>query len=203
METFNSSNDSSTESDSYRTILPAYTSNNQYLLRSGFNQLKQDMGFTQIRFYCFKNATGRAFHIMTNEDTNGTNVVNFFTTSDNIPVACGSFTRLPDDNSSLAVNCDKWGQPTKNRWGHASKLTNDRLFVRPLTWSSTRFYRLKGGSDISVTTKRFPYQLVTFGRSLCDNFYRTSTILRIIQIGHMTLSEISIIGHSIREHWVH
>ena len=131
METLNSSNDSSTESDSYRTILQAYTSNNQYLLRSGFNQLKQDMGFTQIRFYCFKNATGRAFHIMTNEDTNGTKVVNFFTTSDNIPVACGSFTRLPDDNSSLAVNCDKWGQPTKNRWGHASKLTNDRLFVRP------------------------------------------------------------------------
>ena len=156
METFNSSNDSSTESDSYRTILSAYTSNNQYLLRSGFNQLKQDMGFTQIRFYCFKNATGRAFHIMTNEDTNGTNVVNFFTTSDNIPVACGSFTRLPDDNSSLAVNCDKWGQPTKNRWGHASKLTNDRLFVRPLTWSSTRFYRLKGGSRYQCDDKTFP-----------------------------------------------
>ena len=160
MESLNSSNDSSTESDSYRTILPAYTSNNQYLLRSGFNQLKQDMGFTQIRFYCFKNATGRAFHIMTNEYTNGTKVVNFFTTSDNIPVACGSFTRLPDDNSSLAVNCDKWGQPTKNRWGHASKLTNDRLFVRPLTWSSTRFYRLKGGSRYQCDDKTFPLSVI-------------------------------------------
>ncbi|KAJ7382418.1 hypothetical protein OS493_035067, partial [Desmophyllum pertusum] len=88
--------------DSYREMLPNYNSNNQFLLRNGFNQLKNDMGFTQIRFYCFKNETGRVFHIMTNKNTTRADVVKYFTESDTMPRACGSFTRLPDDNSSLA-----------------------------------------------------------------------------------------------------
>ena len=145
METSDSINDISSSSDSYRTILPAYTSNSQYLLRNGFNQLKQDIGFTQIRLYCFKKTRGRVFHIMTKEDTKGANVVKFFTSSNNIPKACGSFSRLPDDNSSLAVKCDKWGFPNTDRWGHENMLTDSRLFLRPMTLASVpRFYRLKG-----------------------------------------------------------
>ena len=130
------------QSDSYRGVLSNYSYNNQYLMRNGFKKLKQDMGFTQIRFYCFKKEIGRVFHIMTNKNSKGTDVVNFFTTSDTIPVACGSFTRLPDDNSSLAVNCDKWGVPTSNRWGQASFLTDDRLFKRPVVWRRTSFFQM-------------------------------------------------------------
>ena len=144
MKTLDSAQDKATQSDSYKTVLPKYTSNKQYLLRNGFNQLKQDMGFTQIRFYCYKKETGRVFHIMTNNGVEGTNVAKFFTTSNSVPVACGSFTRLPDDNSRLAVNCDKWGYPTKNRWGHESMLTNDRLYTRPLTLPYNSYYRLGG-----------------------------------------------------------
>ncbi|KAJ7382435.1 hypothetical protein OS493_035084 [Desmophyllum pertusum] len=66
------------ESDSYREMLPNYSSNNQFLLRNGFNQLKNDMGFTQIRFYCFKKERGRVFHIMTNKNTEGADVVKVF-----------------------------------------------------------------------------------------------------------------------------
>ena len=145
METSDSINDISSSTDSYRTILPAYASNSQYLLRNGFNQLKQDMGFTQIRLYCFKKTRGRVFHIMTKEDTKGAKVVKFFTSSNIMPKACGSFSRLPDDNSSLAVHCDKWGYPNTDRWGHGNMLTDSRLFFRPMTLTSVyRFYRLKG-----------------------------------------------------------
>ena len=142
---YNSNSDEAeSTSNSYKTILPKYRSNKQLLLRDGFNQLKQDMGFTQIRFYCFQKLVGRVFHIMTNNDVQGANVVAYFTTSNAMPVACGSFTRLPDDNSSLAVNCDKWGLPTSNRWGSRSFRTDDRLFKRPLIWSENAYFRTNG-----------------------------------------------------------
>ena len=128
-------------SNSYKTILPKYSSNKQFLLRDGFNQLKEDIGFTQIRFYCFQKLVGRVFHIMTNNDVKGAKVVAYFTTTNAMPVACGSFTRLPDDNSSLAVNCNKWGYPTSNRWGSQQYRTDDRLFKRPLTWRFKALFR--------------------------------------------------------------
>ena len=109
MEHLDSINDPIIMSDSYKTILPMYGSNNKYLLRNGFSQLKQDMGFIQIRFFCFKKLRGRVFHIMTNNDAKGADVVKYFTTSGTMPAACDSFTRLPDDNSTLAVSCHRWG----------------------------------------------------------------------------------------------
>ena len=138
METLDSVHDNSVESDSYKAILPKYTTNRQYLLRDGFNQLKQDMGFTQIRFYCFKKKAGRVFHIITNNDAKGADVIAFFTTSNTTAVACGSFTRLPEDNSTLAVNCDKWSG--SGLWGHPQILCNSRLFKLPIVWPySIRF----------------------------------------------------------------
>lgn len=132
------------KSNSYRMILPKYGSNNGLLMRKGFKSLHEDMAFTQIRFYCFKKGRGRVFHIMTNKNSKGTDVVKYFTTSNVMPVACGSFTRLPDDNSSLAANCDKWGHPTLNRWGHADYRKDHRLFSKPMVWALESFYRIHG-----------------------------------------------------------
>lgn len=137
MKTHDSFLDSRVESNSYRTILPNFNSNKQFLLRNGFGQLKQDTGFTQIRFYCFKKTTGRVFHIMTNNDAKGSAVLTFFTSSDNQAEACGSFTRLADDNSTLAARCDKWGYPSYNTWGHRSHLSDLRLFDKPVVWRNT------------------------------------------------------------------
>ncbi|KAL9987330.1 hypothetical protein ACROYT_G001617 [Oculina patagonica] len=142
MNDANSLQDASLNSNSYREILPNYNSNNQYLLRNGFNQFKNDTGFTQMRFYCFKKETGRVFHIMTNKNSSGANVAKFFTVSDTMPEACGSFTRLPDDNSTLAINCDSWGYPNTNRWGHISNLNDKRLYTRPFLWASKLYYTL-------------------------------------------------------------
>ena len=132
------------KSNSYRMILPEYGLNNRLLMREGFAALHEDMAFTQIRFYCFKKKPGRVFHIMTNKNSTGTDVVKYFTTSNVMPVACGSFTRLPDDNSSLAANCDKWGYPTLNRWGHRDYRKDNRLFSRPMIWRFELYYRIQG-----------------------------------------------------------
>ena len=142
MKDLNSPQDATVESNSYREILSNHSSNKHYLLRDGFNQLKNDMGFTQIRFYCFKKEAGRVFHIMTNNDAKGANVVEFFTESDTQPGACDSFTRLPDDNSTLAKNCDMWGYPTKDLWGHKTFLNDVRLFLRPFLWVFQHYYAL-------------------------------------------------------------
>ncbi|KAL9987324.1 hypothetical protein ACROYT_G001609 [Oculina patagonica] len=147
MKDQNSLLDTMKTSNSYREILPNYNTNKQYLLQNGFNQLKRDMGFTQIRFYCFKKTPGRVFHIMTNKDTKGANVIKFFTESDTMPPACGSFTRLPDDNSFLAMNCDKWGYPSDGRWGHSDYKTNRRLFSRPVVWTDQRLFRMSGNGN--------------------------------------------------------
>ena len=144
MNEANSLQDVVFQSDSYKKVLPNYNSNKQFLLRKGFNQLKIDMGFTQIRFYCFKKKRGRVFHIMTNKEVKGKNAVNFFTTSNTMRQACGSFTRLPDDTSTLAKNCDKWGFRTPDRWGHQSYLNDKRLFQRPIVWANRFYYSLAG-----------------------------------------------------------
>ena len=142
MRNLTSLEDESVHSDSYREILPKYSSNEHLLKIDGFSKLKEDMGFTQIRFYCFKKAPGRVFHVMTNKDSTGTDVMKFFTTSNTKPVACGSFTRLPDDNSSLAVNCNKWGYPGSNKWGHSLFVNQLRLYERPIIWFSKKGYRI-------------------------------------------------------------
>ena len=141
-------------SSSYKTILPMYHSNNKYLLREGFNKLKQDVSFTQIRFYCFKKLTGRVLHVMTNKDDKGADVVEFFTSSDTMPLSWGSFARLSDDNSSLAVSCEKWGSKNmKGRWGHAQSKTDLRLFRRPIVWSYTISFDFIQGDNYKCDDK--------------------------------------------------
>ena len=142
MKDQNSVSDTVVYSDSFREILPKYNTNNQFLLRNGFNQLRKDMGFTQIRFYCFKKKVGRVLHIITNNDANGAKVLKFFTKSDTMPSACGSFTRLPDDNSILAKNCGKWGYPDSNKWGSSVMRFDKRLYSRPFVWTNKHYFKM-------------------------------------------------------------
>ena len=73
--------------------------------------LKHEMGFKQIRFYCHKKKVGTVFHVMTNMNPLGEAAVEYFS-NDQIstrPQACGSYTVLPDDNSTLSKDCTKLG----------------------------------------------------------------------------------------------
>ena len=49
--------------------------------------------------------------------------------------ACGSYVVLPDDNSMLSANCDKFGKLAKgktlvNKWGHGGYLGSCRPYYR-------------------------------------------------------------------------
>ena len=153
MRNVNSVDDAAFDSNSYKEILPNYNSNNQYLLRDGFNQLNIDMGFTQIRFYCFKKERGRVFHIMTNTNASGANVVKYFTNSETQPEACGSFTRLSGDNSTLAINCANWGHPTANRWASGFWIGDKRLYSRPIFWLYDHYFTLSFANRFSCDDK--------------------------------------------------
>lgn len=69
----------------------------------------------------------------------------FFTDSDTEPEGCDSSTRLPDDNSTLARNCDMWGYSTKDRRGqegHKSTRNDLRLYHRPFLWALKYYFAL-------------------------------------------------------------
>lgn len=93
-------------------ILPNYRDHRQILTSATLLQLRNDMGFQQLRFYCHKKHVGTVFHIMTTLNPLGKAVVDYFI-DDNLalsrPKTCGSYTVLPDDNSTLSKDCNKLG----------------------------------------------------------------------------------------------
>ncbi|XP_032237566.2 uncharacterized protein LOC5512335 [Nematostella vectensis] len=105
-------------------------------------KLKQDMGYDQMRFYCYKESVKRVVHIMTNQDEHGYSAVRFLTEypSPN-PQACESFTRLPDDTSFLSGNCALWGDLCDgtnncNYWGHSAYEGNWRSLCRQAVYKN-------------------------------------------------------------------
>ncbi|XP_078383947.1 uncharacterized protein LOC144666390 isoform X2 [Oculina patagonica] len=96
-------------------------------------QLRNDMGFKQIRFYCYKRKVGNVFHIMTNFNPLGEAVVRFLTDDNHVstrPQACGSFTVLPDDNSTMSEDCNKlgWnGTHADGKWLRTNVISSGRI----------------------------------------------------------------------------
>ena len=92
--------------------LSNYRDHRQYLVPSVLLSLQNDMGFDQMKFYCHKKQVGTVIHIMTNMNPLGEAVVKYFIDI-NLgtirPLACGSYTVLPDDNSTLSKDCSKLG----------------------------------------------------------------------------------------------
>ncbi|KAK2553981.1 hypothetical protein P5673_024686 [Acropora cervicornis] len=102
-------------------------------------ELQRLIKFTQLRFFCHQNSTGRIFHIMTKRNPAGKAAVHdLIESSKTRPPACGSFEALPNDNSVLAANCDKWGNNGRcsecSKWGDADKRSGYRLYNNPVFW---------------------------------------------------------------------
>ena len=114
---------------------------NRIVNANGLTKLKQDMGFDQLRFYCHQKSVGRTFHIITNNNTQGRDVVRSMVVRFLPQVkACDSFTALPDDNSVLSRSCDKWGYKNGREadvWGtnYAGFQGKDRLYYKSAFWS--------------------------------------------------------------------
>ena len=87
-----------------------YESNRLGISTYALATLNFHMAFTQLRFYCYKNIPGKTLDIMTSNNALGRQVVLYFTGKNNVfPKACGSFTRLFDDNSTFGSRMFKMG----------------------------------------------------------------------------------------------
>lgn len=105
------------------TDLSRFSDHRQKVLPSVLLKLRKDMGFKQIRFHCHKKKAGTVFHIMTNINQLGEAVVRYFTFASPLtprPEACGSYSVLPDDNSTLSEDCSNWSgtrAQVDGKWG--------------------------------------------------------------------------------------
>ncbi len=93
--------------------------------------IKNEMGFKQLRFNCYKKKVGTVFHIMTNLNPLGESAVEYFI-DDNLastrPQACGSYTILPDDNSTMSKDCSKLGWNGTYADGKWTRVEADGMF---------------------------------------------------------------------------
>ena len=88
-----------------------YTTGKIVLTADALGDLMRKMPFQQLRFHCFKKNPGRTFHVVTNKNTLGRNVVKYFTAqTDVVPKSCHSFHPVFDDNSELSPNCSQNGR---------------------------------------------------------------------------------------------
>ena len=103
-------------------------------------ELRQAVHFSQLRWYCYKRKQGSVFHVMTKNNSAGHSVLTYFLRRNpSHPVeACHSFDRLPDDNSTLSQNCNKWGENTThseiNEWGSFKNKGELRLYRHASVW---------------------------------------------------------------------
>ena len=116
-----------------------YATGKLALTGSALGDLMIKMPFEQMRFYCFKKMPGRIFHIATNANKSGNDVIRYFTAqTDVFPESCGSYVPLIDDNSQLSPNCAKW-KWNSARWGEQGVGQNHRL-INHLAFISGQYH---------------------------------------------------------------
>ncbi|XP_028516701.1 uncharacterized protein LOC114575626 [Exaiptasia diaphana] len=126
--------------------LASYTNYRQRIRLAALKNLRNDMGFHQLRFRCRKKSINRTIHIMTTNNTAGHKVLDHFLVKATWPTACNSFERLQDDTSILARNCLKWGYnggKEVNRWGKSSNYGSTRLYSTSMLWEEKYYFSIQ------------------------------------------------------------
>ncbi|XP_031567526.1 uncharacterized protein LOC116302384 isoform X2 [Actinia tenebrosa] len=103
---------------------------------AALKELRNRLGFNQMRWFCYKKSVNRKVHIMTKATASGESVIRYFSESPPVPAkACISFQLLPDDTSELARNCDGWGGPDNfDEWGRRDRSGETRVQYDVIRW---------------------------------------------------------------------
>ena len=131
-------------------------------------ELRRLINFTQLRFHCKKQNPGRTIHIATVKNSSGEAVVQYFSgQTDVLPIACGSFYKIKDDNSELANKCQEWGKDkgeySAGKWGHET----DIIFGSDQ--NETRLF------DCAIFVNAKEHWMVGYQhRSECDDYERSA-----------------------------
>ena len=141
-----------TTQDDYRKI-GNFQSKALILTNNALFELRKHLAFRQLRFHCYKPGA-RTFHIVTIANSTGESVIRYFTGQvEEFPKASGSFTRLPGDDSRLALRPADWGkegptfkvgkwshQGTKALWNCTAFIKNDaHWLLEPPRWECDDF----------------------------------------------------------------
>ena len=113
-----------TTQDDYRKISD-FQNKALMLTNNALFELRKHLAFKQLRFHCYKPGV-RTFHVVTIANSTGESVVRYFTGQvEEFPKASGSFTRLPGDNSLLALHPADWGYENGRykvgKWSHQGR----------------------------------------------------------------------------------
>ena len=111
--------------------LSYYSDHRQYFTGTALLQLRNEIGFKQLRFYCHKKKVGTVVHFMTKLNSLGEAVLKFFTeesVTSTKPQACDSYTVLSDDNSTLTEDCTNLGWTSADgTWATRSNTKDNRI----------------------------------------------------------------------------
>lgn len=119
----------------YREQLTNYSSNYHVLVMNGLLDLRTDMGFEQMRFYCHKKNPGKVFHVATKKNLLGEAVLQYFTgITTTPPQACDSFSTFADDNSTLSRKCAEWGYPFNSDFWGKNQTYSMAMYRRLVVW---------------------------------------------------------------------
>ena len=110
--------------DDYRKIRD-FQNKALILTNNALFELQKHLAFKQLRFHCYKPGV-RTFHVATIANSTGEWVIRYFTEqTEELSQASGSFTRLPGDNSLLALSPADWGYEKGTymvgKWSHQGR----------------------------------------------------------------------------------
>ena len=101
----------------------------------GLVQLRETMGFSELRFFCKKG--DKLVDMTTTDSEKGRAVIEYFTSDvETRPDACGSFRE--NKKSGLTQGCSKW---QSGKWGSGAK-GNDRLYGNVGMIVGKHFFRM-------------------------------------------------------------
>ncbi|XP_020897986.1 uncharacterized protein LOC110236777 [Exaiptasia diaphana] len=123
----------------YRSI-SNYSINSLRIDVPAIRELRDTMGFTQLRYHCFKKSVKRTFHVITKKNDYGEKVLKYFTQDgEKQTSSCNSYFRGPGDNSFLASNCNRWGHHGNSsalgKWGFYKHNGTYRIYNEPAYWN--------------------------------------------------------------------
>ena len=140
----------SRSTSSYKDI-SNYKDHRQKMSQADLAELRNIVGFKQIRFYCHKKKVGTVVHFMTNVSPLGEAVAKYFIDSNREstrPQACGSYTILPDDSSKLTKSCSKLGWNGTHADGKWPSPSGGGALLKPMQLHGKfRFHSLPSGRD--------------------------------------------------------
>lgn len=97
--------------------------------KDAMKELRAHVSFTKLRLHCRKQR-GRTIHVNTAANSSGETAVQYFNgQTDVLPLACGSFDRMGNDNSKIAGMCDQWKRKKRGSPTAAQERLNECPFL--------------------------------------------------------------------------